>query len=144
MAALRRCDGRSDSNTQSEKISDSHCGIQELRFAPLVLAYLGLAQQAWDAGLDPSRNLWNAVFDFSSPGDCKKNWSLAPLSECGQYHIAVDDGGRKGTDILSSSEAAVHDNLSPEDGSIFPSPTREVLQAPPLPSGHDPGRLIGW
>merc|ERR1712039_699658 len=50
-----------------------------LRIAPLALAYSGLAGQMQAAKLDSAQNFWNAIFDFSSPDDCHKNWKLVDV-----------------------------------------------------------------
>jgi hypothetical protein len=40
-----------------------------LKFAPFNAAWHGLAEQAQKAGLDPSVNKWELVFDFSPSGE---------------------------------------------------------------------------
>lgn len=100
----------------------------ELRIAPLSLAYPRLATHLESAGLNPSRNFWNAVFDFSSPSDCRRNWKPVSLGECKQYRILIED--------------CPGDAMADADTAALPVVTEEMLMAPPLSSGLDVGRHI--
>merc|ERR1711879_354160 len=99
-----------------------------LRIAPLALAYPGIAVHLQSARLDPKRNFWNAVFDFSSPDDSHKNWRLADLGECLQYNVSVEAARCGGGRDLSAV-------ISAEDSLVFPTVTDRVLRAVPLSSG---------
>merc|ERR1712039_633627 len=96
-----------------------------LRVAPLALAYAGLELQLKQADLDPARNFWNAIFDFSSPDDSHKNWRLADVGECSQYLVTFTNGDISGNDL-----------------SAFPTVTEAALHAPPLSSGQHAGHRV--
>lgn len=97
-----------------------------LRLAPLAIAYKGLADHMGKASLNPRRNFWNAIFDFSSPGDDKRNWQLAPHRECAQYRIVLECGAGP---TVSDSE-------------VFPPVSVVALNAAPLVSGQNVGQRI--
>jgi len=105
-----------------------------LRFAPISLAYPDLAAQMQLAKLDPERNLWNAIFDFSSPSDSRKNWELAKIGECQQYRILLDDQYGDEPNRLAL--------ISDADATTFPTVTPAVLSADPL-AGGDVGTHLG-
>mmetsp|Transcript_80298 Transcript_80298/g.171923 ORF Transcript_80298/g.171923 Transcript_80298/m.171923 type:complete len:115 (-) Transcript_80298:45-389(-) len=98
----------------------------DLRLGPLAIAYTGLAEQLRVAGLDPRRNLWNAVFDFSSPDDCRRNWRPVSISEIGQYRFV----------FAGQEEASEADSLA------LPPASADALMAKPLESGADVGQRL--
>ena len=88
------------------KLSDN------IAFAPLNVAYPQLPGQLETAGLDPTRNLWFAPYDFNDEERTGKNWRLlaeeeeeglwCPLGECeaviprveaGSIEVPTDDTG---------------------------------------------------
>jgi len=101
--------------------------------APISLAYPNLAAQMHLAKLDPQRNLWNAIFDFSSPNDSRKNWALAQIGECQQYRILLD--GQSGDDPKRGAL------ISDADATTFPTVTSAMLNADPLAGGDVGTRL---
>jgi protein XRP2 len=53
----------------------------DVRFAPFNGAYPEHPSHMEEAGLDPSQNLWFAVFDFNDDAKTGKNWKLLAESE---------------------------------------------------------------
>jgi len=96
---------------------------QQLRIAPLALSYPGLATHITRSGFDWERNFWNAIFDFSSPENCRKNWKPVSVGECKQYSIVFEGA----------------DEITEADTKMFPAVTAERLAAAPLSSGQGLG-----
>uniref|UniRef100_A0A7S4R720 EF-hand domain-containing protein n=2 Tax=Alexandrium monilatum TaxID=311494 RepID=A0A7S4R720_9DINO len=94
----------------------------DLCFAPFSAEYPGLSEHFRDAGFDPSKNRWNAVYDFNGRAD-GANWSIRPLDECETLVVTF------------SRDAAKPD-------SPCPAITQELLMAQPLPSLEDVGSSV--
>eukprot|EP00931_Biecheleriopsis_adriatica_P021213 TRINITY_DN1393_c0_g1_i1.p1 TRINITY_DN1393_c0_g1~~TRINITY_DN1393_c0_g1_i1.p1 ORF type:complete len:1310 (-),score=283.52 TRINITY_DN1393_c0_g1_i1:100-4008(-) len=95
---------------------------QDLRIAPFCARYPQLTKQFREAKLDPTRNFWNAVYDFTGRQD-RANWEIQPLDNCEELLIAFQGWPEK-----------------PESPS--PQITQEMLVATPLESGESHGEAV--
>lgn len=105
---------------------------EDLVIAPWAARYPGGAAQFSRAGFDPSRNLWNAVFDFSgAPGGC--HWRIPALGEV--LELLVELEGEPPPD--GPGPAVTHDLLCREplasEGSCGMSVAGIPQTRPPLP-----------
>ena len=96
----------------------------ELAFAPWSAGYPGSSEQFKQAGFDPERNLWNAVFDFSGKmGHC--NWRIMSVDEVSELDVELDDPYPVGSSV-----------------NPLPVVTHEMLLQAPLSSGESCGEGI--
>lgn len=63
---------------------------KELRFAPFAASYAGLADHMAAAKMDPGKNFWNAVYDFTGKAD-GANWRILSLGECRELELHLGD-----------------------------------------------------
>lgn len=63
---------------------------KELRFAPFAASYAGLADHMAAAKMDPGKNFWNAIYDFTGRAD-GANWRILSLGECRELELHLGD-----------------------------------------------------
>lgn len=63
---------------------------EELLFAPWAASYPSCSKQFKQAGFDPEKNLWNAVFDFTGKPD-RANWRILSLTEVSELVLELED-----------------------------------------------------
>lgn len=95
---------------------------EDLAFAPWAARYPGCSSHFQQAGFDPQKNMWNAIFDFSGVKS-HSHWRILPVNEVSALSLELDE---------PPSESAVADNP-------VPPVTHEMLCAAPLPSGMNCG-----
>eukprot|EP00929_Paragymnodinium_shiwhaense_P040072 TRINITY_DN2094_c0_g1_i1.p1 TRINITY_DN2094_c0_g1~~TRINITY_DN2094_c0_g1_i1.p1 ORF type:complete len:2323 (+),score=731.23 TRINITY_DN2094_c0_g1_i1:122-7090(+) len=98
----------------------------DLAFAPWTASYPKCQKQFETYNFNPSRNLWNAVFDFTGKKD-KANWRILSLDEVVHLRVELDEP--------PTSAAA--------PGNPVPEVTHQVLCADPLASEGDCGQSMG-
>lgn len=64
---------------------------KDLGFAPFAASYPGLAQHLSQAAMDPGKNFWNAIYDFTGRLD-GANWRVLPLGECRELELRLGEG----------------------------------------------------
>merc|ERR1712151_1476600 len=65
---------------------------EELRFAPWGAQYPSCTSQFEKVGLNPKRNLWNAIFDFSGKAG-SSNWQILGLDDVEELCLFLDEPG---------------------------------------------------
>jgi hypothetical protein len=94
----------------------------DLAFAPFFASYPGLSKHFTETSMDPERNFWSALFDFTGKADTA-NWRILPLGECQELSIDLPSEGSSSWDCPT------------------PKTTHEILCAPP-PKSAESGQSI--
>eukprot|EP00427_Karlodinium_veneficum_P037253 CAMPEP_0169297088 /NCGR_PEP_ID=MMETSP1016-20121227/65511_1 /TAXON_ID=342587 /ORGANISM="Karlodinium micrum, Strain CCMP2283" /LENGTH=1357 /DNA_ID=CAMNT_0009388571 /DNA_START=1 /DNA_END=4071 /DNA_ORIENTATION=+ len=97
----------------------------DLVFGPWCAKYPKCTEHFSQAGFDPEKNLWNALFDFSGLHD-RSNWSIIRLSSVVELTLELDEPPEL---------------TAPPDNPV-PEVTHAHLTASPLSSGHSAGQGI--
>lgn len=63
---------------------------KDLGFAPFAASYTGLAEHMAAAKMDPGKNFWNAIYDFTGRSD-GANWRILDLKECRELEVHLED-----------------------------------------------------
>eukprot|EP00439_Symbiodinium_sp_Y106_P033342 s5465_g3.t19 len=95
---------------------------KDLRVAPFCAEYPGLSQQFREAKFDPTKNFWNAIYDFTGKAE-SSNWQIPSLDACEKLIVSF----RGCTDA--------------PDGPA-PELTQALLCADPLVSGESQGQSM--
>ncbi|CAE7451415.1 rp2 [Symbiodinium sp. CCMP2592] len=95
---------------------------KDLRVAPFCAEYPGLSQQFREAKFDPTKNFWNAIYDFTGKAE-SANWQIPSLDACEKLIVS----------FRGCSDAP--------DGPA-PELTQALLCADPLVSGESQGQSM--
>jgi len=98
----------------------------ELSFAPWAAAYPKCTAQFAEAGFDPQRNRWNAIFDFSGSQE-RSHWRILPLGQIAELEVELTE---------PPESAAAPDSPGP-------SVTHAALCAEPLEPEESCGESLG-